>query len=177
MNMIGKSGTDWSKAPKGATHKRNTLSGNFYKLSNNSLEYWDDGYTNIHNHAWRNSQHNVDYLSTMVSKEEDLKMDKAKEVRSIADLEVGMFLESVHSSGIRVVTGTQADTFETYYFHWRSNTSWCEAELLSGFKSWSYTYKGEYTPIIKESEKDKKLKELEETIAAAKRQIKELTGK
>ena len=37
-------------------------------------------------------------------------------------------------------------------------------EYYSKFHSWSYTYNGEYTPIVKETEAERKIKELEETI-------------
>jgi uncharacterized protein RhaS with RHS repeats len=93
-----------------------------------------------------------------------------KIVSSIKDLEVGMFLESI--SNTYVVTSIQDGTFTVVVlvncnYHY-------DKQRLESFKSWSYTYNGEYTPIVKEDPKDLKIRELENTIAEATKQIQEL---
>jgi hypothetical protein len=161
-NMIGKSGKDWGRAPEGATHVYVEL---FYRFRDDSWEYFSDDRS-----SWVKSQ-NADTWNNekLISKEEDLEMNK-KIVSSIKDLEVGMFLESI--SNTYVVTSIQDGTF-TVVVLVNGNYHY-DKQRLESFKSWSYTYNGEYTPIVKEDPKDLKIRELENTIAEATKQIQEL---
>ncbi len=161
--MIGKSGVDWSKAPEGATYVRSDTEA-YYKINR-------DGDIFMVNHhgavlsSFRSVEHLTSYCNCeLISKEEDLEMTKeVKQVRSVEDLEVGMFVWSgsykyvvleVNSNRFDVANvGSSGEVFRNQSFNW--------------VESWSYTYNGEYTQVIKETEAERKIKELEETVKSA----------
>lgn len=180
--MLGKSGIDWSKAPEGATHVLKSIVGSldglgiwYQKDKHCWIVYTTSPWTGD-NLSWYHSWNQGIPKDNFISKEEDLRMSKEganiKQVKCIADLEVGMFVKSnatlfiVHKDSVygRIWYATD-NSLGTYLL---------KPHEFKSLKSWSYTYKGEYTPIIHESEQDERLKELEETIATAQRQVKEI---
>lgn len=171
-NMIGViSKADWGKAPKGATHRALEDSGVINKWLMNTEDgicYWGGDSWILYTFHHCGLQH----LSKSVSKEEDLKMS-IKVVKSVDDLEIGMFIKAPNSE-VRVVTllktgevFTALIDYDSCFAIWRSD------EFSSICASWSYTYDGEYTPIVKETEAEAKIKELEATIALAQKQLEE----
>ncbi len=178
MSMIGKiSGKDWSKAPEGATHikKYDTRlkSDYWYKVNNltdDMYEYWE---TDAPSH-WVSIKARTSGDYTFISKQEDLGMN-VKQVKSIVDLEVGMFLK--HKTFVRTVLVRVQGGGNWVKVYNIDVGSQDEFYNLNEFESWSYTYNGKYTPIIKESELTEtqlKIKELEESVANVTKQIKEL---
>lgn len=172
MSMIGKiSGIDWSTAPLGTTHafRKVTSICQWYKFLNNKYHYYN--WVGL----WRESYNYYSWcVENLISKEEDLGMN-IKQVKSIADLEVGMFLKKANTEYIRLIIGVNVESFETVLIN-DSGTEW-QWEELKDFISWSYTYNGDYTPIVKEvlpTPEQLKIKELEETIANASKQLQEL---
>lgn len=185
--MIGKySKADWSKdAPEGATHvgvhSNNIM---FYKQDELFWWFWSD---NSESWVISEDQYRSDY--TLYSKDEDLKM---KEVKSIKDLESGMFVKFADNS-IEVALITHDMTHSQTTFNFIKNNNIMSNDFMyyhyKGLSyspnsdydivSWSYTLKGEYTPVIKEPEltpEQLKINELEETIANASKQLEELKG-
>lgn len=181
MNTIGKiSGKDWSKAHEEATHVAPSRFGMydswtcFYKQED-GIWYFD---TNDRGN-WDISVNANHPGFKPISKEEDLGMNK--QVKSIEDLSVGMFVKG-KSGGIYLITSIRekGKSFNLYEFDSR------DLGVLSYFECythWSYTYNGEYTPIVKETEQELKLKELEseakkllEAAEKVNQQIKELKG-
>lgn len=177
-NMIGKkSGIDWSGAPEDATH---------VYIGSRSMHRFSTFRKNINFHtqklqAWRDNEW-VDWWvgcpEQYISKEEDLGMNK-----TINDIEVGMFLKS--DTGAIGLVLTNNDNIHMCLVNYSvvgvelSNTitHWTKRELFTKKFSYSYTYDGEYLPFTEvESEKDKKIKELKETINQAKKQMEELEG-
>lgn len=165
--MIGKiSKVDWGEAPLKATHVSD-MTKLFYKLEVGKWQYWLSDYR-----LWKNSLY-PDILK-LITKEEDLEMDKVKEVKCANDLEVGMFIRWFNGGAYLLLTGNKA-------VHIISGTVYTECSL-SGVVDWSYTYNGPYTPIIiKETPEQKKLKELQdesnklkETAAKIEQQIAQL---
>lgn len=158
--IIGKSGVDWSKAPDGATHYKHNL---FYRQH---LSVWE-----CHNDYWLKSSHVDSWFKDAVSKEEDLGMNSKKEDKTVADLDIGIFVKWPSSSCCYVfIDKDTLLSFETgNKFH--KSVGFTDESLAKAY--WSYTYNGEYTPIVKESEADIKIKELEETIALAQKQLQE----
>ena len=174
--MIGKiSNKDWSGAPEGATHtfrhkyEDAHQQDGYYKLKDGKIYYWrtlgDWWDTTTHSH--------LELAVYCVSKEEDLEMNTkevAKQVSCIEDLEVGMFFKTdmshilITSKGFGKVCGlcVKSGMGATY-----------TTDGFTCLRSWSYTYTGEYTPIVIVSEADIKIKELEATIALAQKQLQE----
>ena len=161
--MIGvKSGVDWSKAPEGTTHYKHNL---FYRQH---AGVWE-----CHNDYWLKSSNVDSWFNDAVSKEEDLGMDK-KEVKSVSDLTVGMFVRTPYVRDPYLICDIHGDQVDTILidhdmFTYRNSP-------VTAFESWSYTYSGEYTPIVKETEAEIKIKELEATIALAQKQLQEYKG-
>lgn len=169
--MIGKiSGADWSEAPEGATHYKHSV---FYRQHQGVWEYlyktwWIKSSNNSNTNSW---------FKNAVSKDEDLQMNTkevSKQVSSIEDLELGMFLRVDHGSSPYVICELTPNNISVVivgsYPHTYNNTN------FSNYSSWSYTYNGEYTPIVKETEADIKIKELEATIELAQKQLQEYKG-
>lgn len=179
MNQIGLSGIDWSKAPEGATHVlKSTVDsldglGIWYQKHKHCWVVYKLSPWTRDNFTWYYSRNQHMPESNFISKEEDLKVGKPiKEVKCIEDLELGMF---VKSNATLFIIHKGIHCSEIWYATDNSlGTHLLRPSEFKSLKSWSYTYKGEYTPIIHESEKDKKLRELEETIATAQRQVKEI---
>lgn len=168
MNMIGKSGIDWSKAPKDATHYKVKPEGSlacWYK----ARFYWEDAYDRWDMSSdWSNTSGTFEFIP----KKEDLEMSKevTKQVSGIKDLEVGMFLRHKEPTMCYLVVSLKP-------FMVCAMSLGCgvySQSDLDNFKAWSYTYNGEYTPIVQQSETDIKIKELEETITQASQQLQEL---
>lgn len=168
-NTIGKSGFDWKIAPNMATHK---FKGNneYYKKINNKWYWWY--YSEL---SWKPSvlTTDLDVSYYCISKEEDLQMNvKTKVVKGVEDLETGMWVKSsigkkcivwrFNKDSTICVTDISCDISQNHY-----------QVPISSFTSWSYTYNGEYTPIVRETEAEKKIKELEATIALAQKQLEE----
>lgn len=169
--MIGKiSKKDWSVAPEGATHtfrqkyEDARQQDGYYKLKDGKIYYWrtvgDWWDATTHSH--------LELAVYCVSKEEDLGMDK-KEVKSVSDLTVGMFLRTPYVRDPYLICDIHGDQIDTVLidhdmFTYRNSP-------VSAFESWSYTYNGEYTPIVKETEAEIKIKELEATIALAQQKL------
>lgn len=171
-SLIGKSGVDWSKAPEGTTHYKHSL---FYRQH---AGVWE-----CHNDYWLKSSNIDSWFKDAVSKEEDLEMNKkevSKQVSCIEDLEVGMFIKGTNNI-IRVIIAVVGNKIKTCTFTMsavildtcRVNDYWDWREVVD---AWSYTYSGEYTPIVKETEADIKIKELEATIGLAQKQLQEYKG-
>ena len=179
--MIGKiSNKDWSGAPEGATHtfrhkyEDAHQQDGYYKLKDGKIYYWrtlgDWWDTTTHSH--------LELAVYCVSKEEDLRMDKkevSKQVSCVEDLEVGMWLKSdigqkcvVWHNNRDLTLNVVAVGIDFAHIHHRA--------ALNSFVSWSYTYNGEYTPIVKETEAEVKIRELEATIALAQKQLQEYKG-
>ena len=176
-NMIGKkSGVDWSKAPESAQYYC-IKTKNWYKYYDNDWYYalgldsseraWGISsnlrYKNL-NEGLRSSENNL------ISKEGDLKVSKT--VSSIEDLEIGMFLKI--RSYTYVIIAHYGTNFTVAIVD-RSNTEY-PMQTLDIFESWSYTYNGEYTPIVKEpveTEAQKKAKELQKVLDDAQKSITE----
>ena len=159
-NMIGKSGVDWSECVDASYYK----SGLFYKVIGGDWHYWGGSV------VWMPSSNCNSWFNDALSKEEDLQMNvKTKVVKGIEDLEVGMFLyNNINKYCVLGVTGGKVDSIIlTGSIHNTYNSS------FDCFDLWSYTYNGEYTPIVKETEAEKKIKELEATIALAQKQLEE----
>ena len=176
-NMIGKlSGTDWSKSSEGATHVGLGSSCRmFYKKINDNE--WE--YSNPWETKWKKSDPKLRADLKLYSKEEDLGI-MTKEVKSIEDLEAGMFVKT--SDGvIRIVLKTTNRGFKTCVFS--SNVSneyvvndWDSCSFTKIVNFWSYTHNGEYKSVVVETPEQLKIKELEETIANASKQLQELKG-
>lgn len=176
-NSIGlKSGKDWIKAPDGATHVRDD-GVSWYKYEKGRL-YYDPYFAPFMGNGWSVSGYaNVESFNRedgakLISKEEDLGMNKeTKVVKGIEDLEDGLFF--------RTDTGY---TYVVLYGDGVEKQCWnmynCNSAVwgVTGFDkiiSWSYTYNGEYIPIVKETEEERKIKELEATIELAQKQLQE----
>lgn len=162
---MSKNNIDWSKAPSDATHYKGQF---FYKLKDGVWMYYEgEGL------GWNESSNNAVWFKSVVSKEEDLEMNKevVKQVSCIEDLEVGMFFKSKNFGRNIIikkkhgkVEGRDLDTnLDSEYSAWG----------FHDIESWSYTYSGEYTPIVKETEAERKIKELESTIELAQKQLQE----
>ena len=99
------------------------------------------------------------------------------ESKSVDDIEVGMFLRLQGSTFICLgVLGFG-------YIHICPFEIGTKSTVIRSFTSafiagqWSYTYEGEYQSFVaKETEEQRKIKELEETIHKAQQQIQELKG-
>jgi len=175
-NMIGKSGINWANAPEGATHYINLTSHFYKKFDGRWVCTADKGV------MWTYSEcSNESILKWAISKKEDLEMGKIKVVKSIEDLEVGMFIISSYEDKYLVLV-KNSEAVHGIRLDNKVNFT-CTYEGYNLLKSWSYTYDGEYTPIIKESEEDKRIKELQNTIdkaqatlAEAQEQIKRIKG-
>lgn len=162
-NTIGKSGLGWASAPEGATHYKEGI---FYYNWRGKWKYWDI--------VWYTSVCPSEYFEDAISKEEDLAAP-IKTVSSVEDLEVGMFIRD-RQGNIRVIVSDTPLAFCS-----TSNAIPYCSEVTDTFSNncmagWSYTYNGEYAPIVKESEADIKIKELEETIKLAQKQLEEYKG-
>lgn len=185
-NMIGKiSKRNWSNAPDGATHTfRHKYENGFnqdgyYKVKDVNTYYW-----RAIDCEWGITTHSqLEISKYCVSKEEDLGMDKkeTKVVRGVEDLEIGLFLKD-DSDNIVVVT-RNCGKVSGKPFYTCCNTgntliaqNGAGKEYYDKFTSWSYTYDGEYTPIVKETEAERKIKELEATIELAQKQLQEYKG-
>lgn len=185
-NMIGKvSKKDWSLAPKQATHyfprddswydASDLENVRFLVFSRRGNEHWGSS------SCW----YNASYQDKFISKEEDLGMDKkedkvvTKQVRGVDDLELGMFLKS-ETGNVVVVTQAVGKDLHIEFFSCSNMANANVArngagrEFYDKFNSWSYTYNGKYTPIVKETEAERKIKELEATIELAQKQLNEL---
>lgn len=159
---------DWSQAPEGATHYKDRL---FYRQYLGVWEYHND-------YAWFKSSNTDGWFKDAVSKEEDLEMNKeVKVVRSVDDLEVGMFIRwnSYMDYCYVVSKPKQIISFNTGgVFNCGEGGCWADDNFYTS--SWSYIYNGEYTPIVKdtvETEAERKIKELEATIELAQKQLQE----
>jgi hypothetical protein len=180
--MVGKiSNKDWDKAPEGATHTfRHKYEDahpqdGYYKLKDGKIYYWrtvgDWWDATTHSH--------LELAVYCISKEEDLRMNvKTKVVKGVEDLELGLFLKD--DSGNIVVVTRNCGKVSGKSFYTCCNTgngnvaqNGAGETFYNNFISWSYTYSGEYTPIVKETEAEKKIKELEATIALAQKQLEE----
>lgn len=176
LNAIGNiSGANWVNAPEGATHVR----------SDNAGWYRYDCATELYLLSSRGEDRSMyasveDFNSAggakLISKEEDLGMNTkevSKQVSCIEDLEVGMFFKTdmshilITSEGFGKVCGlcVKSGMAATY-----------TTDGFTCLRSWSYTYAGEYTPIVKETEAEIKIRELEATIALAQKQLQEYKG-
>lgn len=100
-----------------------------------------------------------------------------KEVKSIEDLEIGMFIKD--SNSIRVILKISDDTIKTAIYsdcvldNYIVNV-FSKNDFERIIMSWSYTFKGVYTPVIKKpvpTAEQLKIKELEKSIENAHRQI------
>jgi len=186
-NMIGKSGADWSKAPFGATHVREFLDGWYQVQGGNLFVLYSDS-TRTSSSFNDVEDYNSSGGCKLISKEEDLGMDKkevTKQVRSVDDLEVGMFLQGnnykwvvlgVEDDSISLISPEDGDDTISY---WPQTFIDDLSVFSNAFKAWSYTYNGEYTPIVKEiveTEAERKIKELEATIELAQKQLQEYRG-
>lgn len=164
-NMIGKiSKKDWSLAPADATHI--TKIGNFYKCEGEMWYVYDIG-----GEHWGKSANNYLWLKdNLILKEEDLEMTKV--VGGIEDFEIGMFLKDA-SGNIVVVSRSCGSIADKLFYTCVDMGETGVARNAAGgqyydrFTHWSYTYDGEYTPIVKETEAERKIKELEETVKSA----------
>lgn len=168
--MIGRiSGRDWSEAPEGATHCRLTpdYCGPIWYRSYEGLPL------SLYP-SWSTGKYEF------ISKEEDLGMGEkevTKQVRSVDDLEVGMFIRwnSYPNHHYVVSKPKQIISFNTgEVYNYGKDSCWTDNNFYTS--SWSYTYNGEYTPIVKdtvETEAGRKIKELEETIELAQKQLRE----
>jgi len=162
-NMIGKSGVDWSKAPEGATHR------NKNHPNTNLREWYKEDGSEFGQVWWEREERWMVMNSSRcecISKEEDLPVVKqvAKQVKAIEDLEVGMFLKGDGDAIIRLIIRADRQSFRTYGM---STGSEATRSTLDDFTHWSYTYAGEYTPIIKETAKEKAIKAAQEEITQA----------
>ena len=161
MSKIGKiSGVDWGHAPEGATHL-SPASYHWRRISGNEVYYWNSSTSN-----WKEL-----YSVSMVryiSKEEDLGMQK-----TVNDIEVGLFTKDSYGH-IRVILSREGGNLRWFYFPLNMTTNGKLYEF-NQTDSWSYTYDGPYTPFVStETEEDKKLRELKETISQAQKQIDEI---
>lgn len=95
-----------------------------------------------------------------------------KVVRGIEDFEIGMFLKDA-SGNIVVVSRSCGSIADKLFYTCVDMGETGVARNAAGgqyydrFTHWSYTYDGEYTPIVKETEAERKIKELEETVKSA----------
>lgn len=173
---MSKNNIDWSKAPSDATHYKKQF---FYKLKDGVWMYYEgEGL------GWNESSNNAVWFKSVVSKEEDLEMTKeTKVVRGVDDLEVGMFVKETNGT-IRTIIAVVGSKIKTCTFMMsgvildscRVNDYYDWKEVVN---SWSYTYNGEYAPIVKEvveTEAERKIKELEATIELAQKQLQEYKG-
>lgn len=166
--MIGKiSNKDWSLAKDDATHV--TKFGVFYKYeANKCYVYGTSG------EYWSESENGSRWLEdNLISKEEDLEMGK-KEDKTVKDLGVGVFVRWHYSADPYVFL--DKDTLLSFSTgdKFLRDVGFTDKSLTEA--SWSYTFDGEYTPIVKETEADIKIKELEATIALAQKQLQEYKG-
>lgn len=165
--MIGKSGINWSKAPEGTTHYKHSL---FYRQHTGVWEY--------HNNYWLKSSNVDSWFNDAVSKEEDLQMstkEVSKQVSSIKDVPEGWFIkwQKPNTSKCQIYV---KGMFHCFLIKDDYQVSGVERVDFSGFdyhSHYSETYSGEYTPIVKETEAERKIKELEATIALAQKQLQE----
>lgn len=158
----GKSGVDWSEAPEGATHYKHRL---FYRQH---LGVWE-----CHNDYWLKSSNVDSWFKDAVSKEEDLRMDK-KEEKTVKDLDVGVFIKWDGSASPYVFIDTDTLLSFSTGDKFVRDEGFTDRTLAQAF--WSHTYSGEYTPIMKETEAERKIKELEDTIELAQKQLQEYKG-
>jgi hypothetical protein len=168
-NMIGKSGVDWSKAPEGSTH-RNINHG---KMFDGHREWYKDDDTEFGQVYWPEDKCWVAMKNKRckcISREEDLPV--VKQVKTIADLEVGMFLKNTDGV-IRLLLRQPGNLsqFITLNMDTKVESRWTTPELELQVDSWSYTYAGEYTPIIKETAKQKAIKAATEEIIQAQKAL------
>ena len=107
------------------------------------------------------------------NKEEDLGMNQIKEVKSIDDLEVGIFVCWLTDGDSYIIIDKNSGGMFSVLNIASGNIF--EDQKLSGVKFWSYTYTGNYNQIIvEETPQQKKLKELQETAKKIEQQIKDL---
>ncbi len=178
MSMIGKSGADWSIAPEGATH---------YRENNNSFYRYSDGweYYDRYGKEWVESCTGKGYLQAhVISKEEDLKMNKeaVKQVSCVADLETGMFV-FMQDGYSAYVNKDDSGNVGFLYTHGHTDMNYLMSMNYRGLEykpnpdvnitHWGYSLNGERYPVA-QSQTDAKIKELEDTIAQASQQLKEL---
>lgn len=133
---------------------------------------WYYYYYNSNSNDWCRSLNSTAWFKDSVSKEDDLKMSKeaGKQVSCIEDLEIGMFLKHIVPDNYYLVVSLTPLGLKSV----TESTGVYTQSDLSNFSAWSYTYKDNYQPFIKVSETDIKIKELEDTIAQAQQQLKEL---
>jgi hypothetical protein len=108
--MIGKSGADWSKAPFGATHVKEFLDG-WYQVEEGNLFILYPDFIRASSSFNDVEDYNTRAGCKLISKEEDLEMDKkeaTKQVHSVEDLELGMFLKD--DSGNTFLFGSICDS-------------------------------------------------------------------
>lgn len=171
-NMIGKiTGADWSDAPEYATHRALKDSGAGHKWlrkTKDNLYFY-----NVVESSWikyDDKDMGDRHIQKSISREKDLGMTKqvSKQVKTIADLEVGMFLKDIDGTTRLVVMVLDGD-IKTFNIATRVETRWTEDSFSQPdmFNSWSYTYTGEYTPIIKETAREKAIKAATQEIIQA----------
>lgn len=177
--MIGKiSGKSWSEVPAGTTHLGIQKTEGFIRpyKKENGIDNWC--WFNAINGNWVSSDIKYREMFNLTSKEEDLELntEAKKEVKGFEDLEVGMFLKDA-SGDIRVVVHHYSDgTIRTCNISAGGMAGYSDNYFNVICLEWSYTYNGPYTLTVKESEKDKKLRGLEESANLIQQQIKELKG-
>lgn len=178
MNMIGKSGIDWSKAPEGATHYRENNS-SFYRYSG-GWEYYDS-----YNKEWEESCTGKGYLQAhLIFGGDDLEMNKqvAKQVSCVGDLETGMFVFMQYGRSAYV----NKDAYGNVGLLFTRGEEKPNHPMSNAYRGleytpnknydithWSYSLNGERYPVA-QSQTGAKIKELEDTIAQASQQLKEL---
>ncbi len=169
---------DWSKAPEGATHfcPNGVINKWYCQDQYRNWLRWSEG-------EWKPSSNSQYYIKQYIPRQPTWK--------SLKDVPVGTFLKN--------------EAGDTYMWNSRTlcicnpnhgqNDSW-EIESVENFIgftykygpysliSYSYTYNGEYLPLVVETEEDKQIKQLQatideaqEAIVKAQKQINSLTNK
>jgi hypothetical protein len=181
-NIGLKSGIDWNKAPEGATHYLQDIDNFYKKVGNKWVWKWKGAVGN----TWDTSEMaEEDILAKAINKREDLWMNKIKVVKSIEDLEEGMFVffedkdypvvpAYVHRSqnGIGLLftnCNTEVNyTMQRFYegLHYSPNNNY-------NITHWSWSLNGERYAVVEESEEDRRIKELQDTINKASVTLKE----
>lgn len=177
MNMIGtKSGVTWEFANCSATHYK---AGLFYRCKDGEWEYKEYG-------DWTKSSNSPDWFKDAISKEEDLKMNKqvVKQVSCVGDLETGMFV-FMQDGYSAYVNKDYSGKVGFLYTHGHTDMNYLMSMNYRGLEykpnpdvnitHWGYSLNGERYPVA-QSQTDIKIKELEDTIAQASQQLKELKG-
>lgn len=157
---------NWHRLPKDATHLHIVADVAYRKYEGAWWAY-------MGHHGWcKTVETDLWIQSYCASKDEDLEMNGKKVVRGIEDIEIGMFLHNgTYSFFVSDIKGEfiSALLLDRDRFLFKQSG-------LTDFESWSYTFNGGYTPIVKETEAEIKIKELEATIALAQKQLQEYKG-